>query len=456
MIRVLLVVIAIVVAVLALIFDRPWLYAAAAVPLVGALGLLGRQFWTAYQHERDRSSRPGGAPDDSLQDLGIMDVRPQEENGSDSTSAGAPTPSSVAETENVVSEEHSSETESTDGSSSEDWPESVLSEEEMDAMASATYGTPVYSDEQPVLSPFLESVRAALGAQTACLLVQEDVALEYKVKALASVQPDAQQGDVFETECPLLTATMSHQAVSVRSLEVNERKDLGYYTNVPAITQVAVAPVGRSDAPATVFLLADATTEVDLGTSQARSLLEHFSETVGLLLDVVDSGGIQAGRSAPESPPVDADEATESTDEPRPRREIIAEEMESADMASEELSLVLVHLNRAESIARRGEEAVALAERNLHSRLEDLAPGARVERFGELTYGIFTRRGGDAVEGWAADLQDALANETGELEGGVSVGVAVRDAHHEPEQLRADATEALLEAYETGTCTIIG
>jgi hypothetical protein len=33
--------------------------------------------------------------------------------------------------------------------------------------------------------------------------------------------------------------------------------------------------------------------------------------------------------------------------------------------------------------------------------------------------------------------------------------VAVRDARHDPEGLRTDATDALLEAYETGTCTII-
>jgi hypothetical protein len=116
---------------------------------------------------------------------------------------------------------------------------------------------------------------------------------------------------------------------------------------------------------------------------------------------------------------------------------------------------VLVHLNRAESIARQGEEAVASAEQHLRSRLEDLAPGARVERFGELTYGLFVRSAVDEVEGWAADLQEAMAQETGALEGGVSVGVAVRHEHHDPEGLRADATDALLEAYETGTCTII-
>jgi hypothetical protein len=129
--------------------------------------------------------------------------------------------------------------------------------------------------------------------------------------------------------------------------------------------------------------------------------------------------------------------------------------MTAADAGDDDLALVLVHLNRAESIARRGPEAVDTAEQLLRTRLEHFAPGQRVERFGELTYGLFPRQGLDEVETWAADLQDALAEETGELEGGVSVGVAVRSPRHDAQELRADATEALREAYETGTCTIV-
>jgi hypothetical protein len=240
---------------------------------------------------------------------------------------------------------------------------------------------------------------------------------------------------------------------------------------------VALAPVARPESSDTVFLLADATAEVDLGASQARSLLEHFADTIGLLLDAEDPKGERGDALADDgdggegevseaptdgapAPETDTDtepapDAETEEDAPRPRREIIAEEMQAADAAGEDLALVLVHLNRAESIARRGDEAVTSAERHLRSRLEDSAPGQRVERFGELTYGIFVRSGVDKVEGWAAHLQDTMAQEAGELEGGVSVGVAVRDDRHDPEGLRTDATDALLEAYETGTCTII-
>jgi hypothetical protein len=277
------------------------------------------------------------------------------------------------------------------------------------------------------------------------------------------VQPDVQHTGTFETQDPLLTATMSRQPVTVRSLNEIGRDDLRYYGTVPAITQVALAPVSRPNSSDSVFLLADATAEVDLGASQARSLLEQFADTIGLLLDAEDPQGereeVLDEDGTPEPDTADAasdDTATDPDGEaPRPRREIIAEEMQAADASGDALALVLVHLNRAESIARRGDEAVASAERHLRTRLDDIAPGQRVERFGELTYGIFVRSGVDEVEGWAAGLQDTMAQEAGELEGGVSVGVAVRDAHHDPEGLRTDATDALLEAYETGTCTII-
>jgi len=79
-----------------------------------------------------------------------------------------------------------------------------------------------------------------------------------------------------------------------------------------------------------------------------------------------------------------------------------------------------------------------------------------VERFGELTYGVFVRDDVEAVEAWAVDVQEAMAQETGALEGGVSVGAAVHDPESpDPDRLRTNATKALQEAYETGTCTIV-
>lgn len=471
MIRALLAIVAVLVAVLAFIFDQPWLYGAAAVLLLGALGYLARHLWQAY---RSQESSPAGGDlrgDASDEDLGIMDVRPQEDAEEESDEAAPSIPEATVETAAAIEAEEGDDepvdAPGTDDGLEENWPESVMADEEMGLSGGSSM--PVHSHERPVLGPYLESLRAALGAQSVGLLVQEEVVLEYRIEALASVQPDVQHTGTFETQEPLLTATMSHQPVTVRSLDEMGREDLQYYGTVPAIAQVALAPVSRPNSSNTVFLLADATAEVDLGASQARSLLEHFADTIGLLLDADDPRGERkealgddgvpeenrAADAGTDASTTDTDEPDTDEDAPRPRREIIAEEMDAADAADGDLALVLVHLNRAESIARKGPEAVASAERHLRSRLEDIAPGRRVERFGELTYGIFVRSGVDEVEGWAANLQDTMAQEAGELEGGVSVGVAVRDARHDPEALRADATDALLEAYETGTCTII-
>lgn len=458
--RALLVVLAVLVVVLAFVLDRAWLYGAAATLLVGTLGYLGRQLWQTYRFgasAQDPAEAPTSA-DDSLEDFGIMDVRPHEEEQEES---GEPAPTADADPDHEPASPAPGE---------ESAPEGGVENTLPDGTTAPTPDGPNYTDDRPVLGPFLEALRAALGATSACLLVQEEVALEYRIEALASAQSDVQLSGSFETTEPLLSASMSRQSVTVHSIEPSWRQDLGYYAITPEITQVALAPVARPDSSATVFLLADATTAVDLEASAARSLLERFADLLLPLLDAeqpavgaapIDDGAadqLQSLADAGGEAAQDAHDAAEDAGapaEPRPRRDIIAEEMQAADADGAALALVLVHLNRAESIARRGEEAVASAERHLQSRLEDLAPGPRVERFGELTYGLFVRRGVDAVEEWAAGLQGTMAREAGELEGGVSVGVAARHDGHDPESLRADATDALLEAYETGTCTII-
>jgi len=463
MLRVALVALAVLVAVIAYLLGRPWLYAGAALPLGALLGLLGWRFWTAYQND---AQMPGSDSEDPepLESHGIVDVRPQTQAASgepDEATDGA----TRRETGNPTPRPKSAST----------GPEAARAVPDEGDDGSSVTGP--HATEAPVLSPLLESLRAALEAETVCLLAQEEVVLEYRIEALTSTRTSTRTDGTFETRNPLLTATMSRQPVTVRSVEADTIDDLGYYEDAPDLRQVAVAPVPRPDDSTTIFLLADATDEANLGTSRARSLLEHYAETVPLLLGTTTAPTTDTDATPPTAGPTGTPRASESPsdqepdptpteeqangtspaedDGPRPRREIIAEEMEAADAAAEDLALILVHLNRAESIARQGESAVHSAERRLSARLRQAAPGQRVERFGELTYGIFVRGGVDDVESWAADLQTAMARETGELEGGVSVGVAVRGSRHDPQALRADATEALREAFETGTCTVV-
>jgi len=462
MVRFLLVLLAVLVAGLAVLFGRPWLYVVTGLILVGSLGVLGWWLWTTYRTEDDPPERPSPEPepaDASLDELGILDIQPED--------ADAQPAETASEGAKAVSGDrsppHPSTAPPSGGSRGPDPDEGSAptgpSQPSSPAAQPAQAATD--PDEPSVFAPLLEAARAALDAQTVCLLVQEDVALTYRIEALASTEESVQQSGTFDTQTPLLTATMSRESITYRSLAKDEVavEDLGYYDAPPAVDHLALAPIAQPDASSTTFLLADASGDADLRTSRARTLLTHFAETIALLLDAgrspaealeADTPAQAVNGTASESAP---DTATED-EGPRPRSEIIAEEMEAAQDHEEPLALALVHLNRAESIARQGDEAVTSAERLFQARLEQKAPNQRVERFGELTYGVFFRAGPDTVEPWIADFESAMAQEEGQLEGGVSVGVAVWD-DETPEALRTAATEALREAYETGTCTIV-
>jgi len=462
MLRFLLSLLALLVPGLAVLFDRPWLNVATGVLIVGGLGLLGWWLWTTYwaeEPERPRPSPDPDAADPSLEEFGIVDIQPQgasetepKAQESDDHASPAPAPASSEESS------HSGTTAPPASSRAQaEPPSTVPSEQDADRAP---------SQEDPVFGPLLEALRAALDAHTVCLLVQEEVALTYRIEAVASSHPAVRRSGSFDTQTPLLTATMSREAVTVRPLSSEKVavEDLGYYTSAPAVDHLAVVPVSQPEASSTTFLLADAPPDADLNSSRAHTLLEHFAETTALFLNNGRSAPEQSEQSA-RKPPMnghepskgpDADKTSDEDDVPRPRREIIAEEMEAARAAEEELALALVHLNRAESIARRGDEAVTSAEHLFQARLEQLMPNRRIDRFGELTYGIFFRNAADALEPQVAELEATMAQEEGELEGGVSVGVAVwNESDEEPEALRAEATEALREAYETGTPTIV-
>ncbi|WP_103026603.1 GGDEF domain-containing protein [Salinibacter altiplanensis] len=479
MVRFLLVLLAVLVVGLAALFGRPWLYVATGLILVGGLGGLGWWLWTTYRQAPQAPERPRPGPDSddpSLDELGIMDIQPQ---GRPPSASDAPPDETTAPHPQDAPSDTSSHPDAS--TPAENPPAGDTSTEDAPAPASASQPPrpaaqstqePADTEEKSVFVPLLETARVALDAQTVCLLVQEDMALTYRVEAIASPHPSIRRSGSFDTQTPLLTATMSRESVTYRSLTGTEMaiEDLGYYEDPPVVDHLSLAPVPQPDASTTTFLVADAPSDVDLGSSRTRTLLSHFADTVALLFNEEQSPEAPDPQPNPDGSPevedadmlapntngtADADAVLEGdSDEPRPRRELIAEEMDAAQSASEPLALALVHLNRAESIARQGKEAVASAERLFQARLEQKAPNRRVERFGELTYGIFFRAKPDTVEPWISDFEAAMRQEEGQLEGGASVGVAMW-TDETPEALRTAATEALREAYKTGTCTIV-
>lgn len=379
--------------------------------------------------------------------------------------------------------------------------EAAPAEAEIDDGLLHAWGDSGVTSGSTVLGPLLQALRAATRAHTVCLLVQDDVGWEYRIAAISSRHRAVRPDGMFATRAPLLTASAARQPVSVVHLRSpEERTDLGYYAaaddpnaTLPTVTHFALAPVPRPNAPETYFLLADAINDApDLSAARARTLVKRFAELTGTLLAyepalvatdydydaLVETTETDTGTPGYDFDPNDVDfeaeiewsegasalMADDLDDEgwpedeasaPRPRREIIAEEMERAYFEGRPMALVLVHLNRAEALAREG--MVDEAERHLFARLTATAPHRRVERFGELTYGVFFQGDVDEVETWTLELHDDLRRARGILEGGASVGAAmfVARRHDYPDDLRDDATDALREAYETGTPVLI-
>lgn len=496
MIRILLVLLAVLIAVLAFALERPWLYAAAIIPLSIALSMIGSRLWRVYKAASHRAERREENRQKSLQELGIMEVRPQTkraEQASMEQPRGASGKPPISD-EPVANESAPGQQHGASGGAPgqpEDGTDGVHDGEAPPAERSASASPGVFTTdvgEAPVLAPYLQALRAAIGAHTVCLLQQDDIVPEYRVRAIASGSPHVRRSGTFEAPHPIMTATMSQQPVTVRRIDQETAPEgyLGYYTRPVSIDHLAVAPIPRPDDPSTYFIVADATPDGDLSTPRVQMLIERFAETADALLgpvkaytydaddepggdgaydgdadgmdglDVSGTGELAADENHEDGTEADANDAGADSNEPRPRRDIIAEEIERARHEGDELALALVHLNRSEAVARNGEAAVLAAEDALRRRLNIALPEARVEKFGELTFGVFYPGGAMDVEPWAAQFQDEMAQATDELEGGVSIGVAVmNDRHADPEALREDATEALREAYETGTCTIV-
>jgi hypothetical protein len=126
---------------------------------------------------------------------------------------------------------------------------------------------------------------------------------------------------------------------------------------------------------------------------------------------------------------------------PRPRNEIIAEEIAAARQVQEPLALALVVPRNAVEVAAQGSRAIAEAEQRLLKRLRGVAGSARVEPFGELVVGVFCKAGPAFVEAWVERVEHSGP--------GVQIGVALlRARHRTPDAFRADAETALREAYE--------
>ncbi len=365
-------------------------------------------------------------------------------------------------------------------------------------------GSPLWHASDPDASPdavafLLESLWAAMHAQSVALLRFNKTLSSYAVDALVSERV-TRQVDLFPADGNMLNLVPDDKTISI--LEPDAFAALRYHSE-PALFvghAVAIAVLGPPDR---VLLIADKEPGgapfgaqsierfgefADLLASllptsypeKGHAALEKESKTgywpakleqasVGTLEE--NSGDvIEALRSPKEQkdtptrkdgvfPMVEFDvEASSADAEPsikvptfhpprkingstRTRNEIIAEEMAIARAREEPLALALVVPHNAVELATKGPRIVEEAEQQLIERLRDVAGSTRVELFGELVVGVFSKAGPAFVEAWVERVDESGPD--------VQIGVALlRARHHSPESFRADAEAALREAYE--------
>ncbi|MEM9998711.1 MAG: hypothetical protein AAF809_13500 [Bacteroidota bacterium] len=152
----------------------------------------------------------------------------------------------------------------------------------------------------------------------------------------------------------------------------------------------------------------------------------------------------------------DAPAHAEESGTPVARRVIVAEEMARARARQHPLALALVHHTEAEHLAELGATAVEDTDTVLREHLEHslaLADG-RLEPFGELLYGVFYYGRAADIEAWV-ELVRTTPARTGETLP-LAVGVALyQDRHQTSDQLRADAVQALTDAYDAQVGCVI-
>ncbi len=296
----------------------------------------------------------------------------------------------------------------------------------------------------------LYALWSATGAQTICLLAQDSVAPRYRIQGVVSQNGYARTTGAFPTTAPLLNAEMMRQPIIARSVSSSDlaARDLRYYRVDIAVRDVLLLPIHVPGADATYILLADTLDVGGLDTVRQQQVLVRGAALLSTLLTPEDH-----------LDPLPPSLKIESKDnlELQPRREIIRDEMATVRARKVPLGLALIYVNKAEEVAAEGAAPVLALEELLHDEIGTLSPGGRVERFGELMYGVFQYETAEALEKWATDIHAYFEDEAILRDGGVSIGVAMlNDRHEDSDQFRHDATMALREAFESGGgCVIV-
>lgn len=283
------------------------------------------------------------------------------------------------------------------------------------------------------INSYLRALWAATEVQTVALFSSDRTGNAYTLEAALSHSPAVRREGRFAAADHLASHVSLDRPITV--LEENDPliRALPYYRQPVHVGGVAVLPV-RDEQNQPVFLVVDLAPDQVGFTERQRTLLLSYAGLLGTML----------------AQPEDAEANLRSVPT---RRSIIAEEMSRARAQDHALALALVYRADAEEVAEDGADAVAAAERELRLHLEDHPHHGRIERFGEQMYGVFLHEELDVLEAWADDVRDRAAEKGIPL----AIGVAqLGERHADADALRADAANALQEAFAAQEPVVIG
>lgn len=435
MLRVLFIILAIVSVSLAIVLGDWRLYGLAAAMLIAAGVLITANMKKRHKDVPETFMHAPEQPEEDLASLGIMDIKPAKHAVADSIEY-----ETVDGGDNDAigdSYEFTSQPETPIGSAETPVVGKARTKVARPRIMVSEASSQSFAD---VMIPALRSLRASIDAYTVCLLRQEDMPLRYHVEVMISQNSYARNGGNYAAKEPLLAGHRALVPVVYPRVGPNgfPKSKLGYYHERINVRQVAMVPIVPKKSDDLFILLVDTMNDVGLEAASVRVLLEQYARLVSTILDTEAEGGL-----------ADLDASEQAL---KPRREIITEEMDRARTDHHPLSLALVYFNGGE------EESSNLTEleEKFKTRLKGVVVDARTERFGELTYGIFYHGEQTGVATWAGHIQEGFPVDDPQLPGGVSVGVAVlSERHQSADELRADATAALQEAFSSGECIIV-
>lgn len=475
MIRFLFVVLSVVAAVLAWLMEMIWLYAVAGALLLMAGVLVVVDMRRRYRSERQSYSgsalaSPRGIEPASKEELlrhGILEVRAR--GGSDGPRIGEAAAMAILSEKRGAAE-----------SGEEFAPRHALAETSEGIVSPATpvqqaatadesrpRVTPVYSRPAPAalgshveaaLRPFLTAVQTSLGAYSVCLFRIDHAASRYRLVSIVSRDPQVVPDRSFRFNDYFLSRVLPEPTLLDLPQDTLHVENLGYYREAPAIGQVAIVPLLDGE-EVNGFLLADRLTRHGGFSDQACDLLFEAARLLGLMarLPADNHAPVPAASSAASPPDHGPRLRLVEVGRSAPQRDVIAQEMRNARAQEHPLALALVYLyGDVDAFAAAEDRSVEEAEEHVLAQLREMTPNGRVDRFGEMGFGVFHYGEVEEVTEWVKLAHETINARHSPEEGQISIGVAMlSDRHRNPDDLQVDAARALRAAYETGESTIL-